>query len=123
MFSMVIDSLDAVVLQAFLIVKDTIEFVGNRTECALLMLLRTWGADYKTIRDSYSPMVEKVWDFDSAKKMAGVLIKTADGFRLYNKASIWASDVNPCHAFSGVGLLAYRVHTENGCNAYIATWA
>jgi len=66
--------------------KDPIEFVGNRTECALLMLLRTWGTDYKTIRDSYSPMVEKVWDFDSAKKMAGVLIKTADGHRLYNKA-------------------------------------
>jgi len=50
------------------------------------MLLRAWGSDYKTIRDSYSPMVEKVWDFDSAKKMAGVLIKTADGHRLYNKA-------------------------------------
>ncbi len=60
--------------------------MGNRTECALLMLLRAWGSDYKTIRDSYSPMVEKVWDFDSAKKMAGVLIKTADGHRLYNKA-------------------------------------
>lgn len=59
------------------------------------MLLRTWGADYKAIRDSYSPMVQKVWDFDSAKKMAGVLIKTADGLRLYNKASIWASHDSP----------------------------
>ena len=73
--------------QAFLIIKESIGFVGNRTECALLMLLRTWGSDYKAIRDSYSSAVEKVWDFDSAKKMASVLIKTADGYRLYNKAS------------------------------------
>lgn len=72
--------------QAFLIIKEPIGFVGNRTECALLMLLRTWDADYNIIRDRYSPMVEKVWDFDSAKKMASVLVKTADGFRLYNKA-------------------------------------
>lgn len=76
-----------VLSQAFLIIKEPIEFVGNRTECALLMLLRTWGADYKAIRDSYAPMVEKFWDFDSAKKMASVLIKTTDGYRLYNKAS------------------------------------
>ncbi|DBA78916.1 TPA: hypothetical protein ACH3X1_008797 [Trebouxia sp. C0004] len=77
----------AVNSSAFLIIKDPIEFVGNRTECALLMLLRAWDTDYKTIRDSYSSMVEKVWDFDSAKKMAGVLIKTADGHRLYNKGA------------------------------------
>ena len=51
------------------------------------MLLRAWGADYKAIRDSYSSAVQKVWDFDSAKKMASVLIKTPDGYRLYNKAS------------------------------------
>ncbi|KAA6423560.1 MAG: P-type ATPase [Trebouxia sp. A1-2] len=65
----------AVNSSAFLIIKDPIEFVGNRTECALLMLLRAWGSDYKTIRDSYSPMVEKVWDFDSAKKMAEMVLR------------------------------------------------
>ena len=52
------------------------------------MLLRTWDADYNIIRDKHSPMVEKVWDFDSAKKMASVLVKTANGFRLYNKARV-----------------------------------
>lgn len=78
--------------QAFLIIKDPapVGFVGNRTECALLMMLRTWDADYTVIREKYAPMVEKVWDFDSAKKMASVLIRTSDGFRLYNKASLTA---------------------------------
>ena len=78
--------------QAFLIIKDPapIGFVGNRTECALLMLLRTWDADYTAIREQYGPVVEKVWDFDSAKKMASVLIRTSDGYRLYNKASLTA---------------------------------
>lgn len=27
-----------------------IEFVGNRTECALLMLTKKWGIDYKQVR-------------------------------------------------------------------------
>jgi hypothetical protein len=27
-----------------------IEFVGNRTECALLMLTKKWGVDYKQVR-------------------------------------------------------------------------
>lgn len=75
-----------------MIIKDPapIGFVGNRTECALLMLLRTWDADYTTIRERYASMVDKVWDFDSAKKMASVLIRTPDGYRLYNKASLMA---------------------------------
>ena len=60
--------------------------MGNRTECALLMLLRTWNADYTVIRATYASAVDRVWDFDSAKKMASVLIKTANGYRLYNKA-------------------------------------
>lgn len=76
--------------QAFLIIKDPapVGFVGNRTECALLMMLRTWDADYTVIREKNAPMVERVWDFDSAKKMASVLIRTSDGYRLYNKASL-----------------------------------
>lgn len=76
-----------ILLQAFLINKEPVGFVGNRTECALLMLLRGWGLDYKAIRDSHGPMVLKVWDFDSAKKMASVIIKTSTGLRLYNKVS------------------------------------
>lgn len=68
--------------------------MGNRTECALLMMLRGWGLDYKAIRDANASMIHKVWDFDSAKKVASVMIKTPDGFRLFNKASIDTSVVS-----------------------------
>jgi Ca2+-transporting ATPase len=27
------------------------DFVGNRTECALLVMTRAWGQDYKALRD------------------------------------------------------------------------
>lgn len=40
-------------VQAFLIEhdNDTVGFVGNRTECALLMLLRSWGVSYEALRE------------------------------------------------------------------------
>ena len=28
---------------------DLVSFVGNRTECALLMMARKWGADYQKV--------------------------------------------------------------------------
>jgi Ca2+-transporting ATPase len=28
-----------------------VDFVGNRTECALLMMLHGWGQDYKELRN------------------------------------------------------------------------
>lgn len=39
---------------------DLVEFVGNRTECALLMLGRKWGGDYKALRDQHTPNVAHV---------------------------------------------------------------
>jgi hypothetical protein len=39
---------------------DLVEFVGNRTECALLMLGRKWGSDYKTLRDKHERQVVQV---------------------------------------------------------------
>lgn len=48
--------------QAFLIDDDpnNIGFVGNRTECALLMLARKWGIDYRTIRAQQEKNIAKV---------------------------------------------------------------
>ncbi len=42
------------VSQAFLIVhdRDTLDFVGNRTDCALLVLLRSWGLSYAALREA-----------------------------------------------------------------------
>ncbi|EFJ50671.1 hypothetical protein VOLCADRAFT_88435 [Volvox carteri f. nagariensis] len=64
-----------------------IDFVGNRTECALLMMLRNWGCDYASVRDEYDASVFKVFGFSSTKKMASATIKFADKFRHYNKGA------------------------------------
>ncbi|GIL84523.1 hypothetical protein Vretimale_14412 [Volvox reticuliferus] len=64
-----------------------IDFVGNRTECALLMMLKNWGCDYASVRDEYDASVYKVFGFSSTKKMASVTIKFADKFRHYNKGA------------------------------------
>jgi hypothetical protein len=38
-------------------------FVGNRTECALLVMARGWGKDYRQIRDmSHEQTVGEGWD-------------------------------------------------------------
>ena len=50
--------------QAFLIEDESgsgrVEFVGNRTECALLMLMRGWGMDYNEVRAQHAPDLVKV---------------------------------------------------------------
>mmetsp|Transcript_25699 Transcript_25699/g.71910 ORF Transcript_25699/g.71910 Transcript_25699/m.71910 type:complete len:1007 (+) Transcript_25699:267-3287(+) len=61
------------------------DFVGNRTECAMLMMIRNWGADYRAIRES-NPL-EKLYAFTSDRKMASALVKTDKGFRLHNKGA------------------------------------
>ncbi len=75
-------------MQAFLIERsgEAVEFVGNRTECALLMLLRAWGVSYEALRAAHADEVEQLCAFSSERKMASVLMRTPGGFRLYNKA-------------------------------------
>ena len=75
-------------LQAFLISheKAATEFVGNRTECALLVLLRGWGVSYEVLRARHADDVEQLYAFSSERKMASVLMRTPSGFCLYNKA-------------------------------------
>lgn len=67
----------------------SVDFVGNRTECALLLMLRGWGHDYKGIRDSHRGAIQKVYTFSSATKMASVLVQVEEGsYRLYVKVSL-----------------------------------
>lgn len=67
---------------------DLVSFVGNRTECALLMLARKWGVDYTKVRNEWEPSVQEVYGFTSARKMASVLVRKGDGkLRLYNKGA------------------------------------
>ena len=96
------------ILQAFLADKQdhtavsavrSIEFVGNRTECALLLMLRSWGHDYKGIRDSHRGSLKKVYAFSSATKMASVLIVTGeDSYRLYVKVTKPTAQNDACLA-------------------------
>ncbi len=48
-----------------------VTFVGNRTECALLVLMNyTWGVrQYDDVRRQYEEAVEHVWAFSSERKM------------------------------------------------------
>ena len=55
--------MDSAILQAFLVEgENEVGFVGNRTDCALLMLLRSWNDSYKDIRDKNENDVVKVRD-------------------------------------------------------------
>ena len=65
--------------------KGTVEFVGNRTECALLVMIQKWGVDYKAVRDLNHDKVAEVYGFSSERKMASVLVRNDGGYRLYVK--------------------------------------
>ncbi|KXZ55677.1 hypothetical protein GPECTOR_2g1227 [Gonium pectorale] len=76
--------------KAFLIDTEsgTIDFVGNRTECALLVMLRKLGCDYTKLREEREADQVKLYGFSSARKMAGVLLREPSGdLRLYNKGA------------------------------------
>ncbi|KAI8473287.1 MAG: plasma membrane calcium ATPase [Monoraphidium minutum] len=62
-------------------------FVGNRTECALLMMAKRWGVDYAKMRDEWEPNVQEMYGFTSARKMASVLVRKEGRLRLYNKGA------------------------------------
>lgn len=65
----------------------SVGFVGNRTECALLMMIRSWGIRYTDVRDEHHDNVVQVFGFTSDRKMASILLKTKSGYRLYNKGA------------------------------------
>lgn len=62
-----------------------VDLVGNRTEGALLILLRNWGCKYKTVREQRHDDIANMYGFSSAKKMASVMLRVNGGLRLYNK--------------------------------------
>jgi Ca2+-transporting ATPase len=75
-------------LQAFVLENGPkLDFVGNRTECALIMMLKNWGCDYTKVRDEYSASLFKMFGFSSTKKMASATVKFSDKFRHYNKGA------------------------------------
>ncbi|KAG2435667.1 hypothetical protein HXX76_006868 [Chlamydomonas incerta] len=77
--------------KAFLVDQESgvTDFVGNRTECALLVLLRKLGFDYKQLREEREADQIKLYGFSSARKMASVLLRerASGNLRLYNKGA------------------------------------
>ena len=62
--------------------------MGNKTECALLDLVRKWGGSYDQIRqDIPEAKLVKVFTFNSARKMMSTIIQRDDGFRVYTKGA------------------------------------
>lgn len=49
-------------LQAFLEEEadKPVKMVGNRTECAMLMLMRSWAVDYRSLRDENQDKIYRV---------------------------------------------------------------
>ncbi|CAF2314056.1 unnamed protein product [Rotaria sp. Silwood2] len=62
--------------------------IGNKTECALLDLVRKWGGSYDRIRqDIPEEKLVKVYTFNSARKMMSTIIQRDDGYRVYTKGA------------------------------------
>jgi len=61
------------------------EVIGNKTEGAMLMLLKELGGDYKSIRESAN--IARSFPFSSAKKRMSTLVRTEVAGRLYTKGA------------------------------------
>lgn len=62
-----------------------VDYVGNPTECALLMLVRDWGEDWKGRRDAAG--VERQFGFTSDRKRMSTLVSAEGGRRLLVKGA------------------------------------
>eukprot|EP00002_Diphylleia_rotans_P038102 TRINITY_DN8611_c0_g1_i1.p1 TRINITY_DN8611_c0_g1~~TRINITY_DN8611_c0_g1_i1.p1 ORF type:complete len:705 (-),score=160.86 TRINITY_DN8611_c0_g1_i1:207-2321(-) len=63
-----------------------IEYIGNKTECALLLQCASWNGDYLKIRES--AQVEQFYAFSSERKRMSVLLASDNGKRrLYTKGA------------------------------------
>eukprot|EP01126_Amoeba_proteus_P060226 TRINITY_DN7940_c0_g6_i1.p1 TRINITY_DN7940_c0_g6~~TRINITY_DN7940_c0_g6_i1.p1 ORF type:complete len:812 (+),score=177.55 TRINITY_DN7940_c0_g6_i1:68-2503(+) len=62
-----------------------VDFLGNPTECALLVLCEKLGADYKNLQ-SKNPPVGK-WGFTSSRKRMSTIIARGGHYRIYCKGA------------------------------------
>jgi len=62
-----------------------IQFVGSKTECAMLVLTDKLGFDYNTIRKEEKALYS--FPFSSEKKRSSVIIRTQNGARLHVKGA------------------------------------
>ncbi|PRP86215.1 P-type ATPase [Planoprotostelium fungivorum] len=98
------------------------EFVGLKTECALLMMASNLGTDYETVRSRGN--VARAWPFSSKLKRMSTAVRTEDKIRLYTKG---ASEVilDLCtHQFNADGSVkSMSEENREMLNNLINTWA
>jgi len=65
------------------------EIQGNRTESAILIMLRRMGVDYKSIRDDFdhSRSIVKMFTFSSKKKRMSTVVRVDDELQLHCKGA------------------------------------
>jgi magnesium-transporting ATPase (P-type) len=66
--------------------------IGNKTEGALINMVRGWGVDYEKVKkDLYDDLRDKIFSFSSDKKRSTAVVHLSNGtVRLYCKgASEW----------------------------------
>ena len=63
--------------------------IGNKTEGALINLIRSWGEDYEKIKtDQYNEKTDKIFPFDSTKKRSTAVVFNSNGtVRVYVKGA------------------------------------
>eukprot|EP01117_Protostelium_nocturnum_P020224 TRINITY_DN8_c0_g2_i1.p1 TRINITY_DN8_c0_g2~~TRINITY_DN8_c0_g2_i1.p1 ORF type:complete len:1045 (-),score=339.09 TRINITY_DN8_c0_g2_i1:59-3193(-) len=61
------------------------EFIGLKTECALLVMADDLGSDYEKVRKD--AQIERMWPFSSKNKRMTTIIKSQNSLRLYCKGA------------------------------------
>lgn len=62
-----------------------VQFLGNPTECAMLVLSEKLGCEYKRLQTKYPPT--KKWGFTSARKRMSTIVAKEGSYRLYCKGA------------------------------------
>eukprot|EP01039_Chlorochromonas_danica_P002835 gene2837-3095_t len=71
---------------------DRPQIIGNKTEGALVMMIRSWGFDYEQVKETkYNQDIDRIYNFNSAKKRSTAVVHQSDGtVRIFCKgASEW----------------------------------
>jgi len=68
---------------------DRPSIIGNKTEGALIMMVKSWGFDHEEVKSkSFKEGHDKIFSFNSAKKRSTAIVHRADGsVRLYCKGA------------------------------------
>eukprot|EP01038_Epipyxis_sp_PR26KG_P009748 gene9748-13115_t len=71
---------------------DKPSIIGNKTEGAMIMMIRSWGFDYEEVKKAvFNEGIDRIYSFNSEKKRSTAVLHRSDGsVRIYCKgASEW----------------------------------